>query len=311
MKSDVIRKLKAQQSASLQELLQAVRSARERVAGRITAAATKQNIATSFKSREALFRQVGGYYGKLGADIDAWAQGMTRKVALSWHGQANTDIQAGTDAGAVIKFDPERIKTYWQMIHPDNSQYLAATFTQQMTKEDIASLRQSFVETFRKSSIEGLTHQEINKALQSKWNEVAGSIASDRFTDRAGRTWDNARYMQMLVRTTTTRIARESYIDTLVAHGDDLMRIVNVMESCELCEAWDGVIISVSGANSDYPSYQDALDAGWAHPQCDCQLERVDETLDKEDIARQADTENPKDWADVDQVAEYKLRFAA
>ena len=311
MKQNIIRKLKAQQLSSLQDLLSAVRQAQEQIAGRIVAAATKQNIATSSKSREALFRQIGGYYGKLGTGIDAWAQGMTKKMALSWHEQANADIQTGTDAGAVIKFDPDRVKTYWQMIHPDNSQQLAATFTKKMAAENISSLRQAFVETFRQSSIEGLTHREINKALQGRWNEIAGSVVSDRFADRAGRTWDNARYMQMLVRTTTSRVARESYIDTVVQHGDDLMRIVNVGESCDVCEAWDDVVISVSGTNLDYPSYQEALNAGMFHPNCDCMLERVDETLDKEDIERQAAAENPKDWADVDQVAKYKLRFAA
>jgi len=154
-----------------------------------------------------------------------------------------------------------------------------------------------------------MTHREINKALQSRWNELAGSIASDRFVDRAGRTWDNARYMQMLVRTTTSRVARESYIDTVVEHGDDLMRIVNVGESCPVCEAWDDIIISVSGTNPDYPSYQDALDADWGHPNCDCMLERVDELLDKKDIARQADVDNPKDWSNVEAVAEYKDKF--
>lgn len=267
-KAKIISRLRAQQVTSARELLQAIRSARERIAGKVVAAAAQKNIALSATPRENLYKQVGGYYGNLAREIDVWAKGMTRKVALNWHEQANADIRAGSDPAGVVRFDPTRVKTYWQTIHPDNSQHLAGVFTQKMGAEDIRSLRQAFVETFRQSSLEGWTHREINKKLQQRWNEIAGEVANDRFVDNAGRTWDNARYMQMLVRTTTARVARESYIDTVLAHGDDLMRVVNVGESCKICEAWDGLIISVSGTNKDYPSYQNVLDAGVFHPNC-------------------------------------------
>lgn len=473
-KADIIRKLKRQQSDSLQDLLAAVKASRERVAGKIVGASSQKNIATSFSAREKLYREISDYYDQLGKEIDRWGKVNAKKTAMAWHDEAVKDIfgqaygehtpegmkkvikyleretgrkftphgsvakgiiskndldiaivpytekeqekmyyeamrqqaimyeklqkgeitqkqfseymygeaenpntqtdfdkameemgykREGTaawmgvaatrftnkktghsieiwepaDVGyedmkyipaddlskkadaaikavikqetPIIRFDKERVKNYWQMIHPDNSQSLAAVFTNKMAAEDIRSLRQAYVEVFRQASIEGLTNVETNKALQERWNELAGDISSDRFVDKAGRTWDNARYFQMLVRTTTAKVARESYIDTIIANEDDLMRIVNVGETCELCLAWADLIISTSGTNPDFPSYQDALDAGWGHPNCDCMLERVDETIDADDIERQSAAKNPKDWSDENQVQKYKESF--
>jgi hypothetical protein len=98
----------------------------------------------------------------------------------------------------------------------------------------------------------------------------------------------------MLVRTTTARVARDSYMDTLVSNGDDLAVIQNADgTACDICQAWDGVIMSISGANTDYPSYNQALNAGWGHPNCRCTAERIDETIDKTQIEKQAEAETP------------------
>ncbi len=38
--------------------------------------------------------------------------------------------------------------------------------------------------------------------------------------------------------------------------------------SCPICAAWEGVIVSVSGENRDYPSLDEAESAGCFHPRC-------------------------------------------
>jgi hypothetical protein len=125
-----------------------------------------------------------------------------------------------------------------------------------------------------------------------------------KFVDVAGRQWDNARYLNMLVRTTTARIARESFNQTLTDAGLDLIRFRNVGDSCPVCKAWDGVIISVSGADKRFPSYQEAINGGAWHPNCDCIQDYVDETLDSDAIAAQGETENVN-WRDPKAVAKY------
>jgi hypothetical protein len=68
------------------------------------------------------------------------------------------------------------------------------------------------------------------------------------------------------------------------------------------------VIVSVTGTNEKYPAYDDALESGWGHPNCDCVLERVDETADADAIEAQGEAKNAGDWEDLDAVAEYRER---
>ena len=42
------------------------------------------------------------------------------------------------------------------------------------------------------------------------------------------------------------------------------------------------------------------------HPNCDCTLARVDETVDKKEIGNQADAETPDDLSDLDALADYR-----
>jgi len=34
-------------------------------------------------------------------------------------------------------------------------------------------------------------------------------------------------------------------------------------DACDICTAWDEVIVSITGADERYPSYNEALNAGW------------------------------------------------
>jgi hypothetical protein len=53
------------------------------------------------------------------------------------------------------------------------------------------------------------------------------------------------------------------------------------------------VIVSISGANEKFPSYQEAIDGGMFHPNCDCLSRRVDDDIDKVNIAAQSQIQNP------------------
>jgi hypothetical protein len=142
--------------------------------------------------------------------------------------------------------------------------------------------------------------------MAQAWTEAAGNDSAFRFVDSRGQSWENARYLQMLTRTTQARVHRESFNDVLTANGDDLARIVPQGDNCPTCQAWAGLIISVSGTNEKYPSYDDALESGLFHPNCDCGMERVDETLDAEDTERQANAPTPDDLEDLDAMAAYR-----
>lgn len=294
--------LTKQQAVGIAEVQRLVIEARAEVSARIRAITQRAALSKSAAEREKLYAQIAAINDDLAKKIDGWLADMAWEVAPAWHDQAISDIRAdgGTD---VLKFDKRRVDTYLKMIHPDNDQQLAAVFTKKMSQQDIGALRQTVVEVFRQSSVSNMTANEIQKALQQRWNDVAGSVEFERFVDASGKVWPNSRYFQMLIRTTVARVARESYNDTLVQAGDDLVQIQSVGDSCPTCEAWDGVIVSISGSNPKFPSYQQALDAGMFHPNCDCLTRRVDEKLDAAEVQKQGGIQNP-DFANIDQMGQ-------
>lgn len=265
-----ITRLTKQQDAELLEVAQRVARARAEVAAKIRAIARRARAATDAREREKLYAQIAKINSAVGNDLDAWAADMVDRQGLDWRRAAVEEIkgQTGRDPGIAVRLDRQKAQTYLRLIHPDNAQNLAAVFTEAMSREDIRSLRMAFLDVFRQAQVENKTANEIQKAIQGRWNELAGDIEFTRFVDRSGRTWENATYLQMLVRTTTARVARESYIDTLVENGDDLAMVANVGDSCPVCDAWGGLIISLTGADKRFPSYQQALDAGMYHPGC-------------------------------------------
>lgn len=278
------------------KLRAALRTAQERVAAEIARAGRDKRTAVSERRRRQTFSAIGGYYDRLERELTAMIQDAAYQSASLFHAEAVEDIRAarGRVAQAVVKFDRRRVDAVWQVVAPENGERLAAVFTQRMGILQKRNLRQALVDVWRQSDLEGLTLAERHAALRARWDELAGDTLANRFVDSVGKAWDNDRYLDMLTRTTCARVARDTYFDTLVANGDDLAVIENVDgDACEACAAWDGVILSISGASRDYPSYQEAIDAGMFHPQCRCSAERVDETVDEAQITTQAETQTP------------------
>jgi hypothetical protein len=278
------------------ELMMRVARARQTIGRKLLMVSRDPRYAASVRLREEFFGEISGVYERLAGELDAWFFEMTGGIATDWHKAALDDIREKrrTVASNVVSFDRSRVQRYWGLVNPENKSSIAAVFTEKMAAGDKQALRGAAVDVFRQGQLEAMTARETAKALQARWDEAAGNLLSDRFVDASGRRWTNAQYLQMLVRTTQQRVARESYIDTLVSHGDRIARIVPSGESCRICEAWADLIVRLSGEGDDpYPSYQEALDAGMFHPSCDCHLEYIDPLIDKTDIGRQAKPDNP------------------
>lgn len=103
----------------------------------------------------------------------------------------------------------------------------------------------------------------LQKALQDFSDEGITS-----FQDVNGNNWNIATYAEMALLTAIERASREGYIDEMKEYGYDLAVISAHEGSCPICEAWEGVIISISGNNNEYPSMADAESDGVFHPRC-------------------------------------------
>ena len=107
------------------------------------------------------------------------------------------------------------------------------------------------------------TRQAVGEALQAFADQgITG------FIDRGGHHWTLENYSEMAVLTAIERATISGYVDTMQSYGYDLAVIDGHIGACPICEAWEGVIISVSGNHPDYPSLDDAEGAGCFHPRC-------------------------------------------
>jgi len=122
---------------------------------------------------------------------------------------------------------------------------------------------------------------------------AGGKLNSWQFIDKSGKKWNNGNYFNMLNRTTVANVSRNAYTDALVDNGHDLATIEGGGDPCPACSAWRGVVVSLSGANSKFPSMADAEAGGVFHPNCVCTPEYVDADVDKKLIDEQAKSPNP------------------
>lgn len=88
------------------------------------------------------------------------------------------------------------------------------------------------------------------------------------FVDKAGRRWDMETYSEMATLTAIERATREGYTDAMQEFGYDLAIISDHYGACPVCEAWQGVVISINGTTPGYHTLSDAEAAGVFHPRC-------------------------------------------
>lgn len=258
---------------------------------------------SSLASQRALYDAIESLYKNLENQIEKWAKGFTGDLVDDFQALALEDLGGGAN---LVKFDEQYIAEVFSRIHPANQQNIAAVYTNKMLASDISQLRALTLDVTRLGAVAGLSQPQLAKELRKRWENLAasGGLNSFNFIDRSGRRWDNSNYFSMLVRTTAGRVHRDSYIDTLARNGKDLAQINNSgTTSCPACTAFDGVIVSISGANKDYPSATQAKDGGVFHPNCLCYYTYIDEDRDAEEIKEQAGLPNPvtddrKEWLD-------------
>jgi len=107
----------------------------------------------------------------------------------------------------------------------------------------------------------------VRQAVQQALNEFSDRGITS-FVDKSGNSWDMATYAEMATITAISRATREGYFDAMAAYGYDLAIVSTHAGACPLCDAWQGVVLSVSGNDRKYPSVGDAEGAGLFHPRC-------------------------------------------
>lgn len=105
------------------------------------------------------------------------------------------------------------------------------------------------------------------QAAQDALNKFAAKGITG-FVDKAGRHWDLGSYVDMAVRTTSSRAALQGHIDRQLDIGNDLIRVSSIGATCPICEPWQGKVLSIEGKTPGYPTLSDAKAAKLFHPNC-------------------------------------------
>lgn len=109
------------------------------------------------------------------------------------------------------------------------------------------------------------------QAAQEMLNDLAGRGITG-FTDRTGRKWDLASYVEMATRTAVSNAWDDVQAGMAARSGLDLAEIAthSTEGTCPACFPWLGRTISLRGATEGYPTLAEAKADGFRHPNCRC-----------------------------------------
>lgn len=130
-----------------------------------------------------------------------------------------------------------------------------------------------------------LTGRETRlRTAQRAWEELL-SRGITGFTDKRGRNWELASYVEMAARTGTAQAAVQGNLDRLAAAGINLVVVSDAPQECKRCRPWEGKILARTGPGARDVRVQhgtqdrtvtvhvagsvlEAVEAGLMHPNC-------------------------------------------
>ena len=188
-------------------------------------------------------KESAAYYAKLGLD-DLAIIGKEPAKPETWHGDYNEE--------------------YVNQMFKDNFTHIAAQASS-MTEAVKNELRQDSAKIFRMAAIKGISRKNAYKELKA---EILGKDPTFKFTDKKGRQWSAENYLDMMTKTVMMNAGRESYINTLINEGQDLV-IVSMHGAKDACKNWEKRVLSLTGATKGYPTIEEARASGEIfHPRC-------------------------------------------
>lgn len=233
---------------------------------RIFATFETNSLATNGRRKEAM-RQIEQIAQETGVDLSAWLD----VEARAFYEMGMFDTMKGLHDEGV----PVRIDKAFAHFHEQALQALAEVGISDIAKsmqglvstgQNLISnaARQAVLEQVATGQLLGESRQKIKKNIveQLKKNGVSALV------DKGGRTWELARYGDMLARTKMTQAHNSGSINRMAESGYDLVQVSDHQGECPLCRPWEGKILSVTGKTKGHDSLSKAESAGLFHPNC-------------------------------------------
>ncbi|WP_051393060.1 phage minor capsid protein [Glycomyces arizonensis] len=170
----------------------------------------------------------------------------------------------------------------------DSIMVLARELTQRMSSTHLHVLRwqdDAYREVMGQPVFDVLAGTKTRlRAAQVAWEHLLSKGVAG-FTDKRGRNWELASYVEMATRTAVAQAGIEGHLDRITQAGADLVIVSNAPEECKRCRPWEGQVLSISGpagprveehAIEDFnmltidvkATVGEAIAAGLMHPNC-------------------------------------------
>lgn len=104
--------------------------------------------------------------------------------------------------------------------------------------------------------------------------------------DGAGRQWTPEAYAEMMARTESMNTYNQGAINQMLYRDLDLAYITSYAScQCDICQQWEGKVVSLTGKTPGFPTLDDAYAEGMFHPNCKHRLRPY-----KEEVRARAET---------------------
>jgi len=262
--------LKGQIAEGQKELLKITAEARKAIELKILKAAERGDFVRAASVRDGLYNGIADEYVKLNRGVNDWTKKRSKTVAKSWHTLAIDDLPKAAAGVTFGQFSEKYLTDIIGKVNPATASKKVAINARMggMLAEDVAAIRAAVTDTLRQGALTGMTNPQLSAEMIKK---VKGIKPMTQFIDKAGRKWTSDSYFGMLNRTLHATVARETYADTALEAGFDLMFIEGGPSAGppdDPCNRWYGKVISMTGKTKGYPTYSDSLSDGMWHPNC-------------------------------------------
>lgn len=115
-------------------------------------------------------------------------------------------------------------------------------------------------------AVQRLQHGGVapNVAQRDAWRKLTERGITG-FTDKAGRQWNLATYVEMATRTGLQQAFNDAHLQRMVSAGVEQFTVPSDGHPCPLCKPWQGRVLTVNGPS---PTIAEAKLAGLFHPNC-------------------------------------------
>lgn len=228
------------------------------------------NAQTSFEKarRTAILKNIKIVLTDLGGSLDDWADEnmpvyYKQGIALAENSLANLDAETKKlapftqiDRRAVNAITNEVKTAFGESIRG-----VARSTTRVLTQAEKLEIKAILSE--------GIITGDTRKKIAAEVKDMLNENGFTALVDKAGKQWQLDSYADMLVRTKAVEARNTGLGNRIQQYGYDLVQVTDHNSSHPACAEWEGEILSYSGNNPDYPSYEDALAGGLFHPRCE------------------------------------------